>query len=72
MFTVHFYEEKTLLLSQLLNRVPLVGENLKIKGRKGNVLGVNKIDEKTYHVQVVQEKIKKVKVIEDLSKKKRR
>lgn len=71
MYTVHYYEDKTLLLSQLLSRVPAVGENLKIKGRKSNVSNVLMIDERTFHVQVIQEKVKKVK-FEDLSKKKKR
>jgi hypothetical protein len=71
MFAVHFFENKNLLLSQLLKRVPSVGEDLKIKGRKGKVSSVNTIDEKNIHVQVIIEKVNKNKLIVDNSKKKK-
>ncbi|WHY78659.1 hypothetical protein QNH20_05805 [Neobacillus sp. WH10] len=72
MFAVHFFEKKNLLLSQLLKRVPSVGEDLKIKGRKGKVSGVNNIDEKIFHVQVILENVNKSKLIVDNSKKKKK
>lgn len=73
MFTVHFFENKNLLLSQWLSRVPSEGEDLKIKGRKGKVRSVDTIDEKTIHVQVVLEKVnKKSAAFVDNSKKKKR
>jgi len=73
MFTVHFFENKNLLLSQWLSRVPAVGEDLKIKGRKAKVLSIDAIDEKTRHVQVVLEKVnKKAATLIDNSKKKKR
>lgn len=72
MFTVHFFENKNLLLSQWLSNVPAEGESLKIKGRKGKVVSVNTIDEKTVHIQVTLEKITKTNLIIDNSKKKRR
>jgi hypothetical protein len=72
MFDVHFFENKNLLLSQLLNRVPLAGEDLRIKGRKAKVSSVNSIDEKKIHVQVVIETVNKKKLIVDNSKKKKR
>ncbi|HHW36606.1 MAG TPA: hypothetical protein GXX18_05080 [Bacillales bacterium] len=59
MFTVHFIENKNILLSQLLQNVPSVGQDLKIKGRKAKVLSVNVINERTIHVNVVREEIKK-------------
>lgn len=59
MFTVHFIENKNILLSQLLQNVPSVGQDLKIKGRKAKVLSVDTIDERTIHVKVIQEVIKK-------------
>ena len=72
MFAVHFFENKNPLLCQLLKRVPSVGEDLKIKGRKGKVSSVNSIDEKTIHVQVILEIVNKNKLIVDNSKKKKR
>jgi hypothetical protein len=73
MFAVHFFENKNLLLSQLLNRVPSVGEQLKIKGRKGTISGVINVEENKYHVQVELEKVVKGKTaVVDQSKKRKR
>ncbi|ETI70479.1 MULTISPECIES: hypothetical protein [Neobacillus] len=71
MFAVHFLEKKNVLLTQLLKRVPVVGEDLKIKGRKAKVSNVIQIDEKNIHVQVVLETVKN-KVVVDNSKKKKK
>jgi hypothetical protein len=72
MFAVYFYENKNLLLSQLLKRVPSLGEDLTIKGRKAKVSSVDTIDEKSVHVQVTLEKVNKNKlVVENPNKKKR-
>jgi hypothetical protein len=72
MFAVHFLEKKNVLLTQLLKRVPSVGEELKIKGRKVKVSSVIKTDEKNIQVQVIVETVKKNKVVVDNSKKKKR
>lgn len=72
MFVVHFFENKKLLLIQLLKRVPSVGEDLTIKGRKGKVSSVISIDEKNIHVQLFVEIVNKNKLIVDNSKKKKR
>jgi len=73
MFVVYFFDNKNLLLSQLLTRVPSIGEDLTIKGRKGKVSSVNSIDEKKVHVQVTLEAVNKNKqLIVDNSKKKKR
>ncbi|MFE8698921.1 hypothetical protein ACFYKT_21850 [Cytobacillus sp. FJAT-53684] len=72
MFVVYFYENKNLLLSQLLKRVPSVGENVIIKGRKGSISSVKSSDNKNYHVQVLLEKVNKGKTVVDNSKKKKR
>lgn len=72
MFTVHFIENKNILLSQLLQNVPTVGQDLKIKGRKAKVLSVETIDERTIHVKVVQEAIKKKQQLVLDNKKKKR
>ena len=72
MFAVHFFNNKNNLLSQLLRNIPVVGEKLSIKGRKGTVLSVLNIDEKTIHVQVSLETVTKNKFMVDNSKKKKR
>jgi hypothetical protein len=72
MFVVHFFENKNALLNQLLKRVPAVGEDLTIKGRKGKVTSVTELDEKTVHVQVTLETIKKASLVADPGKKKKR
>ena len=53
MYGIHFYENNTLVLSQFLKSIPLVDENIKIKGRKGKVLSVKMEDENKYQVHVV-------------------
>jgi hypothetical protein len=72
MFDVHFLENKNILLSQLLQRVPSVGEDLRIKGRKAKVSSVHSIDAKVIHVQVTLENVTKNKLNVDNSKKKKR
>lgn len=72
MFVVHFFENKNLLLTQLLKRIPSEGDHLKIKGRKGIVSSVNRIDEKNIHINLIIESDNKKKQLVDDSKKKKR
>ncbi|MFD2443804.1 hypothetical protein ACFSO7_07380 [Bacillus sp. CGMCC 1.16607] len=72
MFTVQFFENKNLLLSQLRKNVPSVDDDLTIKGRKGKVISVKSVDEKLVHIQVTLEKVNKNKLVIDNSKKKKR
>jgi hypothetical protein len=72
MFVVYFFDNKNLLLSQFLNSVPAVGEDLTIKGRKGKVSSVNSIDEKNVHVQITLDSVKKNAPVVDNSKKKKK
>lgn len=74
MFAVHFIENNNVLLTQLLNRVPAEGEEIKIKGRKAKVSSVKDIDELNVHVQVIIEvvNVNKNKLVVDNSKKKKR
>ncbi|WP_079508930.1 hypothetical protein [Mesobacillus jeotgali] len=72
MFVVHFFENRTELLNQLRQQVPSVGEDLKIKGRKGKVVRVSAIDEKTYHVELTLESKTKQVPAADPGKKKKR
>lgn len=72
MFAVTFLDHKNVLLCQLLKRVPSIGEDVTIKGRKGKVSSINPIDEKNIHVQVVLETVKpKVAVLDNTKKKKK-
>lgn len=72
MVMVHFLENKTVVLSQLRSEIPSVDEQIKIKGRKGTVLSVKKMDENAVHVQVMFEKVKQTpQILKDAKKKKR-
>ncbi|MHC0035404.1 hypothetical protein [Pseudoneobacillus sp. C159] len=72
MFVVNFYENRNLLLSQLTKQVPAVGDELKIKGRKAKVSNVTNTEGNKIDVQVQVEVVQKSKLVEDLSKKKKR
>ncbi|MER2107006.1 MAG: hypothetical protein ABS949_08705 [Solibacillus sp.] len=72
MFAIHYFEKNTSVLSQCLERIPEVNESIKIKGRKGKVVNVLKIEANKYHVYVVLEKIiKKESLLKDDKKKRR-
>ncbi len=72
LFAIHYLEKNTSVLSQCLQRIPQVNEDLKIKGRKGKVVDVIQIEDNKYHVHVVLEKInKKEPLLVDDKKKKR-
>ncbi|HZG70551.1 MAG TPA: hypothetical protein VEY51_03360 [Chondromyces sp.] len=72
MVTVRFFEKSSLVLSQLLNTVPAVDENIKIKGRKGKVLSMTEIKENLIHIEVVFEELPKKRQVAYDPKKKRR
>ncbi|MDR4886205.1 hypothetical protein RGU12_01425 [Fredinandcohnia sp. QZ13] len=71
MYVVHYFENKNLLLTQLVQTVPSVDDAIKIKGKKGKVSKVIDIDERNIHIQVELDRIVKKKTVDD-SKKKRR
>ncbi|WP_336046201.1 hypothetical protein [Solibacillus ferritrahens] len=71
-FAIHYLENNTPVLSQCLERIPEVDENLKIKGRKGKVVNVVQLEDNKYQVHVALEKIdKKQTLLKDDKKKKR-
>lgn len=74
MFAVHFFENKTRVLNLASRTVPAVGEELKIKGRKGKVTSVEQMEENVFYVYVEFEKIvdRNKTVVKDLGKKRRR
>ncbi|WP_338786438.1 hypothetical protein [Metabacillus sp. FJAT-53654] len=59
MYVIHFIENNSVQLVQLVNNIPSVDENIKIKGRKGKVLSVKTIEENKVHVNVLFEKVNK-------------
>lgn len=70
MVLVHFFENNSIVLSQLLKTYPSVDENIKIKGKKGKVISVKKMDESLVHVHVVFEKVTiKQPITKDVKKK---
>ncbi|MFS0864375.1 hypothetical protein [Fredinandcohnia sp. 179-A 10B2 NHS] len=71
MYFVHYYENKNLVLTQFVQNVPSVGQDIKIKGRKGQVSDVTNIDERNYHILVSLETKSKNKLTLDPKKKKR-
>ncbi|WP_107949137.1 hypothetical protein [Lysinibacillus parviboronicapiens] len=72
MNVVHYYENKTAVLNQLLVRIPAIDEQIHIKGRKAKVVEIIKMDDHKYRVHVMFEKItKKQPLTKDLGKKKR-
>ncbi|MED4531446.1 hypothetical protein [Metabacillus fastidiosus] len=72
MVVIQFFENNTLVLSQLVNNIPAVDENIKIKGRKGKVLSVKEADRNVIHVHVALEKVVKKQLLLKDDKKRRR
>jgi hypothetical protein len=72
MVVVHFIENNAVVLSQLREQIPSVNEDIKIKGRKGKVLDVKKIEENIIQVHVFLEKVSKVQPAAIDNKKKKR
>lgn len=72
MTVVHFVENNSIVLTQFLNHIPSVDENIKIKGRKGKVLSVKELEENLIYVHVIFEEVKKNQpILKDTKKKKR-
>ncbi|WP_102691509.1 hypothetical protein [Rummeliibacillus pycnus] len=71
MFTVQFLDHKEIVLSQLLRKVPLVNEELKIKGRKGKIVNVVKVDQTKFHIHMIFETKKKPTVLIDFDNKRK-
>ncbi|MFJ8261992.1 hypothetical protein ACIQ4I_08575 [Rummeliibacillus sp. NPDC094406] len=72
LFTVHFIEKKTVVLSQLLRSIPLIDDPIKIKGRKGKVVDVEFVDQNKINVYVIFEIVKKKQPLAFDPKKRRR
>ncbi|WP_449540257.1 hypothetical protein [Ferdinandcohnia sp. Marseille-Q9671] len=72
MYFIHYYENRSHVLTQFVQRVPIVDEDIKIKGRKGKVTSVTAIDDKNIQIHVALDRIQKGKKLIDDKKKKRR
>lgn len=74
MFAVHFMEKNIVILTKVLRDIPSIDTDLKIKGRKGKVIGVQETEENGIQVQVEFEKVldKSKTSVKDLGKKKRK
>ena len=71
MVTIHYFENRTVVLSQLRNEIPSIDQDIKIKGKKGKILSVIQAKENTYHVYVQLEKVVKTAPSVDNKKKRR-
>ena len=73
MIVLQIFENKSLILTQLVKQIPSIEENVKIKGRKGKVISVKEIENNLYHVQIAFEQVIKApsKVVLDPKKRKR-
>ncbi|MBF8416942.1 hypothetical protein ABET14_03005 [Heyndrickxia coagulans] len=72
MKTVHYYENQQHILSQLVNRVPVCDQDIRIKGRNGKIKDILEITENVYRVQVQFEPAAKKRTVTVDNKKKRR
>lgn len=72
MVVIHYIYTNNVVLTQLLQQVPYIDEDIKIKGRKGKVVSVKEMKENTFHVQVTLEPIVKKQLAAIDNKKKRR
>ena len=57
MYAIHYFENKVELLNVASRTIPVVDESVRIKGRNGKVISVNKMGETEYFVIVEFEKI---------------
>ncbi|MFT8321504.1 MAG: hypothetical protein ABF649_11405 [Bacillus sp. (in: firmicutes)] len=72
MAVIHFFENRSIVLTQLLNNIPNVEEPIKIKGRKGIISNVQKIEDNLFHVHILFEQVlKNQPLVKDTKKKKR-
>nr|WP_106778855.1 hypothetical protein [Lysinibacillus timonensis] len=71
MYSITFYENSSLVMSKLTTILPTLNEVITVKGRKGKVVRVNQLDDKTIHVFVEFEKVIKKQAIVEPNKKKR-
>ncbi|PKG22986.1 hypothetical protein CWS01_15045 [Niallia nealsonii] len=69
---IQFFENKLVVLSQLLRNISSVDNDIKIKGRQGKGISVTEMHEDLYHIQVHVEKVVKKQLLVNDMKRKRR
>lgn len=67
---VYFIENKDIFLSRILEHVPNVDDEIKIKGRRGKVLRVEEQDNKVFVYIQLAKKVKKPMLLADKRKRK--
>lgn len=67
---VYFIENKDIFLSRILDQVPNVDDEIRLKGRRGKVLRVEEQDHKVFVYIQLEKKVKKPLILDD--KRKRR
>ncbi|KAA0547052.1 hypothetical protein FZW96_13800 [Bacillus sp. BGMRC 2118] len=72
MYNVSFYDKREVLLVQYRSQVPVEGEELKVKGRKGKVIRVETVADHKFNIHVELEADKKNTIAADAGKKKKR
>lgn len=72
MVTIQFFDENGLLLSQLRKDIPVLEQEIKIKGKKGKVISVSKHSDTLYHINVQLDKVVKASALAIDKKKKRK
>lgn len=65
----HFCEDRKNVLTQLLSNPPSIGEEIKVKGRKGKIIEIRDLENNHIQVNVEFEQIKMRPVIENKKKK---
>ncbi|HZH60785.1 MAG TPA: hypothetical protein VEY70_14670 [Metabacillus sp.] len=69
MSIVHFVEENTVVLCQLLDQIPSENDPVKIKGRKGKVISVKKMEDLVQVHVFLEKKVKNQPLSNDKKKK---
>ena len=57
MYAIHYYEDKTNVLSLASRTIPSIDEHVKIKGRNGKVISILQVKENVYQVFIEFEKV---------------
>ncbi|MBE6185388.1 hypothetical protein [Heyndrickxia ginsengihumi] len=72
MVVIQYFDNTLLVLTQLVRQIPSVGDDIKIKGRKGKVISVTEMEGNIVRINVAFEKIiKKQSLLLDNKKKRK-
>ncbi|KHD84741.1 hypothetical protein NG54_13590 [Heyndrickxia ginsengihumi] len=56
MVVIQYFDNTLLVLTQLVRQIPSVGDDIKIKGRKGKVISVTEMEGNIVRINVAFEK----------------